>query len=133
METIKKLRVLSICMLVTIGGFIAVDEFAYAQDEVPVEDPNTEQSIIIVLLGIGAGALLAYQGYRTTAEDWDSLKFFDGLIMSVLGSVPLAIGAAITSTELNIFGYVLIFFSALGLGQQFLASRKKTIPSNTTK
>jgi len=135
MKSRKILRIASISMLVAMVGFIGINEFAIAQEvetTAIVEGINTDQAITVVLLGIGAGTLLAYQGYRTTAKDWDTLKFFDGLIMSVLGSVPLAIAAAATNTTLDMFGYVLIFFAALGIGQQVITTRKKTIPSNTT-
>lgn len=136
METRKKLRITSICLLVVMGVFIGSNEYILAQDENGgeeiIEDFTTEQSVTVIGLGVGAGLLLAYQGYRTTGDDWDTLKFFDGVIMSVIGSVPLAIGAAVTATELNIFMYVAIFFAALGIGQQISATRKRTIPSNAT-
>lgn len=133
--TRKPLRIASIVMLVAMVGFIGYNEFAIAQEEADaaatIEGIDTDQAITVILLGIGAGTLLAYQGYRTTKADWDTLKFFDGLIMSVLGSVPLAMIAAATNTSLDIFGYVLIFFAALGIGQQITVTRKKTVPSNT--
>lgn len=85
---------------------------------------------IVLLLGVGAGFLTAYQGYRTTNKDFDTLKFFDGVIMAVLGAVPLAIGAAMTQTNMGIFEYVMIFFAALGIGNQITKTRAKTVPSN---
>jgi len=94
---------------------------------------NTEQSAIVISLGIGAGILVAYQGYRTTPEDWDTLKFFDGVIKNTLASVPLAIGAAVTQTEINLFVYAMIFFAAMGISTQYSYSRKKTIPNNATE
>ena len=135
MKTRKILRVSSIVLLVAMVGYMGYNEVVVAQDEngdiANVSGFNTEQSITVILLGVGAGVLLAYQGYRTTSDDWDTLKFFDGVIMSVLGSIPLAIGAAATSTTLDVFGYVLIFFAALGIGQQISVTRRKTIPSNS--
>ena len=98
-----------------------------AQDEF-VLDAN--QSIIVVLVGAFAGLLTAYQGYRTTKENWDTLKFFDGVIMAILGSVPLAIGSAITQTQLGVFEYVMIFFASLGIGVQIKYTRQPTVPSN---
>lgn len=91
---------------------------------------NTTQAVTVIFLGVGAGVLVAYQGYRTTKDDWDTLKFFDGVIYSVLASVPLAVGTALTQTELGIFGYVTIFFASLGIGYQIKQSKKSTIPSN---
>jgi len=139
MKTRKALRITSIVMLVAFVAMMGYNQVTLAQEDVgeETEDAETtgfdmEQSVTVVGLGIGAGLLLAYQGYRTTKADWDTLKFFDGVIMSVLGSVPLAIAASATSTELDMFGYVLVFFAALGIGQQITVTRKKTVPSNET-
>ena len=135
MKTRKVLRIASVIMIAAMIGLMA-NQYAMAQDAEaedtdPVVEFNTGQSATVILLGIGAGTLAAYQGYRTTKADWDTLKFFDGLIMSVLGSVPLAITAAVINTQLDLFGYVLIFFAALGIGNQITKTRKTTIPSNT--
>ena len=135
--TRKPLRIASIVMLVAMVSFIGFNEYALAEDHEVTEETeeaagiNTEQAASVLLLGIGAGVLTAYQGYRTTKADWDTLKFFDGVIMSVLGSVPLAIAAAATGAQLDMFGYILIFFAALGIGNQITKTRKKTVPSNT--
>ncbi len=91
---------------------------------------DEKQSLTVLGLGVLAGVITAYQGYRTTKEPWDTLKFFDGLIMNVIGSVILAIGAAVTQTELNVFGYVAVFAGAMGIGVQINYSRRKTVPSN---
>jgi hypothetical protein len=107
---------------------------AFAQEEItesPLDGIAPEQALIVVLLGVGAGFLTAYQGYRTTPEDFDKLKFFDGVIYGIIGSVPLAIGSAMT-VELDVFGYVMIFFAAIGVGGQIRKTRQKTIPSNAT-
>ena len=91
---------------------------------------DTNTGLTIVLIGVSAGVLVAYQGYRTTKENWDTLKFLDGLIYSVLGSVPLAIGSAITQTHLGIFEYVMIFGASMGFGWQMRKSREPTVASN---
>ena len=94
---------------------------------------NAEESAIVIGLGLGAGILVAYQGFRTTPEDFDGLKFLDGVIKNTLASVPLAIGAAVAQTELNVFVYAIIFFAAMGISTQYSYSRKKTIPNNATE
>jgi len=119
-------------------GIISIVSFGltsvYAQEEGTLDlggiEFSTDSMFVVVLLGIGAGFLTAYQGYRTTAADWDTLKFFDGVIKAVLGSVPLAIGSALTQTQLGVFEYVMIFFAALGIGVTITQARKKTIGSN---
>lgn len=91
---------------------------------------NTEQALIVVLIGIGGGFLTAYQGWRTSpdSETWSTLKFFDGVIQHTIAGVSLAIGAAISQTEFGLFGYVMVFFAAIGAGVQINYSRKKTVP-----
>ncbi len=128
----KPLRIASILMLVGMIAFMSY-EYAIAEEHEEEAEPliDTDQATMVILLGVSAGVLAAYQGYRTTKADWDTLKFFDGVIMSVLGSVPLAITAAATGATLDLFGYVLIFFAALGIGNQITKTRKKTVPSNT--
>ena len=135
MKTRKVLRIASIVMIAAMIGLMA-NQYVLAEEHGeeatdPIVEFNTGQAATVIFLGIGAGTLAAYQGYRTTKADWDTLKFFDGLIMSVLGSVPLAITAAVINTQLDLFGYVLIFFAALGIGNQITKTRKTTIPSNT--
>ena len=116
-----------------IGSLLIIPEFgnAFAQTvQVQGIEFDTTQAGIVIILGVGAGFLVAYQGYRTTKEDWDTLKFFDGVIYAVLGAVPLAIGTAIIQTNLGIFEYVIVFFGAVGIGSQIQKTRKSTIPSN---
>ena len=124
---------MSLLMFGIIGSILIIPEFgnAFAQTvEVQGIEFDTTQGLIVISLGIGAGVLVAYQGYRTTKEDWDTLKFFDGVIYSVIGAVPLAIGTAITQTDLGIFGYATVFFASLGIGYQIQKSKQPTIPSN---
>ena len=128
----KKIHTFSLLSILALTGFVAFDS-ASAE---PVEiikgiGVNSNQAITIVVIGIVAGFLVAYQGYRTTPDNFDALKFFDGVIYAVIGSVPLAIGTAIT-VELDVFGYVTVFFAAIGIGSQIKQSRKTTIPTNAT-
>lgn len=124
----NKYKKISLVLIIAMIGLVGIGQTSYGQNVDALANISSEQSIIVVVLGIGAGALVAYQGYRTSSEDWNTLRFFDGLIMSVIGSIPLAIGAAISQTELNLFGYVAIFFSAIGVGYQITQTRKKTVP-----
>ena len=88
--------------------------------------------LIVIVVGGLAGLVTAYQGIRTTAEKFDRLKFFDGVLMAIIGAVPLAVMASYDVIELNVFGYVIIFFAAIGVGVQITKTRKKTIPSLST-
>lgn len=128
----KKVHTFSLLCILALTCFVAFD---HASAE-PVEiikgmEINSNQAITVVVIGIVAGFLVAYQGYRTTPDDFDALKFFDGVIYAVIGSVPLAIGTAVT-VQLDVFGYVTVFFAAIGIGSQIKQSRKTTIPTNAT-
>ena len=116
-----------------IGAYGVQSVFAQEEGTVAGIVFSTDQMLIVIVLGIGAGFLTAYQGYRTTKNDWDTLKFFDGVIMAVLGSVPLAIGSALQATQLGVFEYVMIFFASLGIGMTINRARKKTVGSNEVK
>lgn len=114
------------CILASV---MMVSNLAYAQEPVDIV-LDTNQMVIVVGIGFAAGVLQAYQGYRVTKEDWDTLKFFDGIIKNTLASIPLAITAALTQTDMNLFTYVTIFFAATGIAVQYSYARKKTVGSN---
>lgn len=132
MLAMKRIYILGFLSIVALAGFVTLDS-AFAEQTKLVQgvDINSDQAMTIVVIGIAAGLLVAYQGYRTTPEDFDKLKFFDGVIYAVIGSVPLAIGASLT-VNLDVFGYVTIFFAAIGVGSQIKKTRQKTIPTNAT-
>jgi len=115
-------------MLVVLVGTLGIMNMAYAQEELRLVD---EQTLKIILVGTLGGLLMAYQGYRTSKEEWDTLKFFDGVLHTVIVSVPIALGAALTQTDLSLYGLVLVFFASIGAGSQLMEARTKTIPSNT--
>lgn len=119
-----------------IGSMLIIPEFgnAFAQTvNVQGVQFDTTQSITVVLIGVGAGFLVAYQGYRTTTKDWDTLQFFDSVIKATLVSIPLAVGSAITQTHLGIFEYVAIFGASMGFAWQLKKSMKPTLSSNEAK
>ena len=112
-------------------GSLGISQKAYAQTiDVSNIAVDTQQGLIIVGLGIGAGFLVAYQGYRTTKKDWDTLLFFDGVIKAVIGSVPLAIVGAMSQSSFGVVEYTIIFFGAMGISHQIKKSTQKTVPSN---
>lgn len=111
---------------------LLASEQVLAQGQAESMTFNSTEMATVILIGIAAGFLNAYQGYRTTPDDFDTLKFFDGVIKASLSSVPLAIGAAVAQTELNLFIYALIFFAAIGISVQWTKSRQTTIPSNAS-
>lgn len=116
-----------------IGSMLIIPQFgnAFAQTvDVAGIEFDTTQSVTIIVIGVSAGLLVAYQGYRTTSKDWDTLVFFDSVIKSTLISIPLAVASAITQTHLGIFEYVTIFGASMGFAWQLRKTLKPTIPSN---
>ena len=125
-----------IVLILGICGSVLIPEIgnAFAQSaNIEAFEFDTTQSITIILIGCGAGLLVSYQGYRTTTDDFDTLKFFDSVIKSILVSVPLAITSALTYTHLGIFEYVLIFGASMGFAWQIRKTMKPTLSSNEAK
>jgi len=126
----NKLTKLGLFVIVAFTALMATDQaFSQELDNVGFQI-NETQAGIVILLGIGGGFLTAYQGWRTSPENetWSTIKFFDGVIQHSIAGVSLAIGAAVSQTEFGIFGYVMVFFAAIGAGVQINYSRQKTIP-----
>lgn len=130
----QKYTKIAIALLVVFAGTIGCQDIILAQTPNVAIQMTSSEMITVVVVGALGGLLHAYQGYRTGKEDFDKLKFFDGVITCIISSVPLAIGAAVQQTAsgqpLNVFTYVLIFFASIGLGFQIQQTRKSTIPSN---
>lgn len=130
----QKYTKIAIVLLIIFAGTIGIQNIVFADAPGIAIQMSSSEMATVVLVGAIGGLLHAYQGYRTGKEDFDKLKFFDGVITCILSSVPLAIGAAIQQTAsgqpLNVFTYVLIFFASIGLGFQIQQTRKSTIPSN---
>jgi len=119
---------------------ISFTTVAFAQDnstdttvDIPFEFTAAEAGI--VLLGVLGGLTTAYNGYRRNkikladSFKWDTGKFLDRVIMGVLVSVPLAIGAAADIVVLNIFTIVMIYLASLGGSQLIMELRAR----NATK
>ncbi len=93
---------------------------------------STNQVVIIIGIGSLAGLVKAWQGYDKSPNDFDLLKFVNGVRDNILVSLPLALGAALAMPDLHAVGYVMIFFAVMGgagLGKKI---RQTSIPSNAT-
>jgi len=121
-------------LLIVLIGMISGTAFAQNDTQVLPADVPFEFSAseaAIVLLGVLGGLTTAYNGYRRNkikqgdAFKWDSGKFLDRVIMGVLVSVPLAIGAAADVIVLNIFTIVMIYLASLGGTQLIMELRKR--------
>lgn len=130
MKTIKYVLLL---VAVAILSGVAADQFVEAQTIEVTKDINldTNQVIIVIIIGVVGGVVRAWQGYDKSPNDFDTLLFINGIRNAVLASIPIALASALT-TELNAFGYVMIFLGVVGTTNLASNTMKKSIPSNAT-
>lgn len=87
----------------------------------------------VILVGAIAGLLVAYQqeSKSTTPVNW--LQFPSIVLQTTVVTIPIAITSALTSTNLNLLGLVLVFFAAIGVQAQAAMAKKPVIPLNARK
>ena len=108
---------------------------AFGQSIQITEDLTLSTNQVITVIGIGAlaGAIKAWQGYDKSPNDFDLLRFVNGIRDNVLVSIPIAFGAALAIPELHAVGYVMIFFSVIGAASFAQKAREKSIASNASE
>lgn len=94
---------------------------------------STTQVGFVIGIGVLAGAIKAWQGYDKSPNDFDFLKFINGIRDNVLVSIPVAFGAALALPELHAVGYVMIFFTVIGAAGFVQKAREQSIPSNASQ
>ena len=109
-----KFVILLLVAATTIGT--AATQTAFGQSIQITEDLALSTNQVIFVIGIGAlaGAIKAWQGYDKSPNDFDLLRFVNGIRDNILVSIPIAFGAALALPELHAVGYVMIFFSVIG-------------------
>ena len=118
---------MKVFILLLIIGFIGI-QTAYAQTIELVEGINleTDQVIVILVLGVLAGITRAFinkqtkpststTGTDTPKAEPEKNQFFKNIITCVLATIPLGFTAAM-SVDINLFGYIVIFFASYGGG-----------------
>lgn len=93
---------------------------------------STDQVIFVIGIGALAGAIKAWQGYDKSPNDFDLLKFVNGVRDNILVSIPIAFGAALALPEIHAVGYVMIFFAVIGGASFAQKARQTSIPSNAS-
>lgn len=93
---------------------------------------STDQVLFVIGIGALAGAIKAWQGYDKSPNDFDLLKFVNGVRDNILVSIPIAFGAALALPEIHAVGYVMIFFSVIGAASFAQKARQTSIPSNAS-
>lgn len=122
----RKIAVIGI-ILIAVSLSLGINS-AYAQEPRTLEDISFEGEGIIVIIGVLGGLVTAYQGFSKTNSPFNVRKFFDRVIISIIASVGIAIGAFASTTETGLFMYVMVFFASIGASQLTL---KATQPKKT--
>ena len=114
---------------------LASTQTAFGQSIQITEDLtlSTNQVITVIIIGALAGTLKAWQGYDKSPNDFDLLKFVNGIRDNILISIPIAFGAALALPDLHAVGYVMIFFSVMGAAGLAHKAKEKSIPSNASE
>jgi hypothetical protein len=120
----KALSKLCFGLLVVLAGTIGYLNLAYAQ----TATLTNEQTIEVVVVGTLGGALLSYQNLQ--GKTWSTRAFIEGIVHSALVTVPIAVSAALTSTNLNLLGLVLVFFASIGITTTIQNERTPSTPAN---
>ena len=93
---------------------------------------STNQVIFVIGIGSLAGVIRAWQGYDKSPKDFDLLKFVNGIRDNILIAIPIAFGTALTMPDISAVGYVMIFFSVIGVVSMVHKTQEKSIPSNAS-
>lgn len=113
-------------LLICVIAIVPASSMAYAQETGMEIQFTSNEQLAIVIVGILAGVTSAYQGFSKSGEEFSSRKFFDRVVTSSISSVALAVGAAATQTEVNIFMYVMVFLAAIGSTDLIIRQRART-------
>ncbi len=100
----------------------------YAQEPRTLEDVSFEQEGIIVIIGLVGGLVSAWQGFSKAGTAFDPRKFIDRVIVSVVASIAIAIGAFASTNETGIFMYVMVFLASIGASQLTITQAKPKKP-----
>ena len=94
---------------------------------------STEQVVFVVIIGSIAGLVKSWQGYDKSPNNFDLLRFANGVRDNILISIPVALGTALTMPDMHAVGYVMLFFTVMGAAAFVQSARKKSIPSNASE
>lgn len=111
----RKIAVIGV-ILIAVSISLGINS-AYAQEPVSLEDISFENEGIIIIIGVTGGLVSAWQGFSKTNTPFNPRKFIDRVIVSIIASVGIAIGAFASTSETGLFMYVMIFFASIGASQ----------------
>ena len=100
----------AICLIASVGNY----EKAYAQDVSSISNITGQQVIALVVVGIIAVTLQAYQGWSTSGEKFVAKAFLDRILLGAIHSIWMSFLAAANYSTLTPITYVLIFLGVVG-------------------
>lgn len=108
-----------IILIMTVGGAYI---HANAQTAVTVDiNSLTAQTVVIlIVIGIGAATLQAYQGWSASGEKFIPKAFVDRILAGALHAIWISITTALSYTTLSPIVYVLVFGAAVGFTEMSL-------------
>ncbi len=123
------MRKTALAMFAIIALTVSTTGLASAQTEEP-EIAFSEFQLAIIGIGVLAGFVTAYNGYRRSQngespEPFNITKFLDRVFMAVIGSIPLAIAESANIIRLDLFGAWIVFAAALGTSELIMEIRTR--------
>lgn len=127
-------RFFAVLIIASFAIGITATNTAFGQEITITEDIGLSTTQVAFVVGIGAlaGTIRAWQGYDKSPDDFDLLRFVNGIRDNILVAIPIAFGAALAMPELHAVGYVMIFFAVMGAAGFAHKAKQTSIPSNAS-
>lgn len=127
------LKTILVLFAVAIATGMLADQFVDASDvEVaPGVRLDTNQVIIVVVIGAVGGTVRALQGYTKSPNDFDWVLFANTIWKNIAVAVPFALASAVMQ-DFTAFNLVTLFFAVVGTTEFIKTAQKRSIPSNAT-
>jgi len=106
---------------------------AYAQTGSIVVNLTDAQTVEVIAVGVFAGLVMAFQQERTATTPVSAFAFLNLAVQTTIVSIPIAIASALTQTNLNLLGLVLVFFASIGATVQLQKLKQPTISASARK
>ena len=120
----KRTAILASIMLVAIGGLAFAQGAAHPEPEEP--GLTYEEQLSIVLVGVLAGLVTAYQGFSKSGKPFVFRLFLDRTVTAVIASLGIAIASVALGESVTLFTLVLTFLASVGSASLILRNRKIT-------
>jgi len=120
----KRTAILASIMLVAIGGLAFAQGAVHPEPEEP--GLTYEEQLSIVIVGVIAGLLTAYQGFSKSGKPFVLRLFLDRTITAIIASLGIAIASVVVEEPVTLFTLVLVFLASVGAATFALKGRIKT-------